>query len=144
MEFVKPDKWHLRFTLCLLTCTEFHLLPVVKSFENSVTGGNTEILGWCAEFECVPTTALYLGSAISINDELYRGFRKGNPAMQINEFPVGKSVATTMVIFLSICCCKNKRGFSGLSLAIQLLILSYCSLWLRGYKCVSFRCENLV
>ncbi|XP_073389468.1 ABC transporter A family member 7 isoform X4 [Physcomitrium patens] len=40
------------------------------------------------EFECVPTTALYLGSAISINDELYRGFRKGNPAMQINEFPV--------------------------------------------------------
>lgn len=55
---------------------------------------NISTLWQFAAFECVPTTTLWLSTATTVNDELYRGFRKGNAAKQINEFPVGKLVVT--------------------------------------------------
>lgn len=51
-----------------------------------------------AGFECVPTSTLWLSSATTVNDELYRGFQKGNAAKQINEFPVGKLVVRMLVV----------------------------------------------
>jgi hypothetical protein len=98
-----------------------------------------------AAFECVPTTTLWLSSAASVNDELYRGFRKGNAFKQINEFPVGTFVMTMLAVGIYQDLLQKQMWifwvYPGCNICSY---LSHCSLWLRAHQCICILCGHMV
>lgn len=45
------------------------------------------------EVQCVQGFSLWRNSSSEINDELYKGYRKGNPERKINEIVAGWSIS---------------------------------------------------
>jgi hypothetical protein len=54
---------------------------------NSASSANISVLGQevAVDFTCVQGLQLWRNSSSTINDELYQGYRKGNPEREINE-----------------------------------------------------------